>query len=387
VGNEGQKTDRVEWTPPDPALRTADIALRPFVVDDADAVAAACADDAIVRFTFMEEGLTADGARRWIERGNEWWSHGHPRFAIVARTAGSLLGQVGIAADDRQRSAEAYYWVSAKARGRGVATNALGLVADWAFDNGIERLCLLIHPDNRASMRLGARMGFRREGVLRAYEPFKGGRPDLTSWSLLPDDDRRWHHDARDGAGQPDWKPSTTRIVEAAAASGEEIHPELRPGDERVALEQRLDQYRRVVVSKLADLEDEQASRRALRATDLTVGGVLKHLAWTEDYWFQNKLLGLDLPEPWASAPLSDDPDWPFRSSTGDSVQVLRMLYSNAVGRSREAAGRFESLDALAVAPSFSDGPVNLRWIMVHMIDETARHAGHLDLLRDEIDR
>jgi len=50
-------------------------------------------------------------------------------------------------------------------------------------------------------------------------------------------------------------------------------------------------------------------------------------------------------------------------------------------------AGRFDSLDAVAAVPSFGKGPVNLRWILVHMIDETARHAGHLDLLRDAIDR
>jgi hypothetical protein len=50
-------------------------------------------------------------------------------------------------------------------------------------------------------------------------------------------------------------------------------------------------------------------------------------------------------------------------------------------------AGRFDSLDAVAAVPSYGKGPVNLRWILVHMIDETARHAGHLDLLRDAIDR
>ena len=62
-------------------------------------------------------------------------------------------------------------------------------------------------------------------------------------------------------------------------------------------------------------------------------------------------------------------------------------LYSTACARSRAAANRFDSLDAVAAVPSYGKGPVNLRWILVHMIDETARHAGHLDLLRDAIDR
>jgi uncharacterized damage-inducible protein DinB len=164
-------------------------------------------------------------------------------------------------------------------------------------------------------------------------------------------------------------------------------NPDLQPGDERTALEQRLDQYRRIVRTKLADLDHAQASTRALDATDLTVGGIVKHLAWVEDRWFQERLVGVDPPEPWASAPLAEDPDWPFHSSDHDSVEALLSLYSSACARSRAAAARFDSLDTVAAVPSFGTGPVNLRWLLVHMIDETARHAGHLDLLRDAIDR
>jgi hypothetical protein len=163
--------------------------------------------------------------------------------------------------------------------------------------------------------------------------------------------------------------------------------PELRPADERTALGQFLDQYRHIVTSKLADLDQAHALAHGLPATDLTVGGIVKYLAWAEDRWFQGKLLGLELPEPRASAPLAEDPDWPFHSSRHDSVDQVLSLYSGACARSRVAAGRFDSLDAVAVVPSYGKGPVNLRWILVHMIDETARHAGHLDLLRDAIDR
>jgi uncharacterized damage-inducible protein DinB len=164
-------------------------------------------------------------------------------------------------------------------------------------------------------------------------------------------------------------------------------NPDLRPGDERTALEQRLDQYRHIVMTKLADLDHSQASTRVLAATDLTVGGVVKHLAWAEDRWFQERLLGAEPPEPWASAPLADDPDWPFHSSRKDSVKEILNIYSRACARSRAAAAGFASLDAVAAVPSFGKGPVNLRWILVHMIEETARHAGHLDLLRDAIDQ
>ena len=86
-------------------------------------------------------------------------------------------------------------------------------------------------------------------------------------------------------------------------------------------------------MTKLADLDQAQASTRALHATDLTVGGIVKHLAWVEDRWFQERLLGAEPPEPWASAPMAEDPDWPFHSSDQDSVEALISLYSSASAR------------------------------------------------------
>jgi RimJ/RimL family protein N-acetyltransferase len=183
----------MEWTPPDPPLHTDTLVLRPFEHKDAPAVVEACADDDIVRFTFMTEGTDEADAIAWIDRSNEWWPHGMPRFAIADPSDDHVVGQVGIAFAAHHRSAEAYYWVLPRHRQRGVASVALGLVADWSFTNGVERLCLLIHSDNSASNRLARRMGFTREGVLRSYEPIKGRRPDLVSWSLLPSDDRLWH--------------------------------------------------------------------------------------------------------------------------------------------------------------------------------------------------
>lgn len=81
-----------------------------------------------------------------------------------------------------------------------------------------------------------------------------------------------------------------------------------------------------------------------------------------------------------------DDPDWVFHSAKDQSVPELVTLYSPACEESRASAQQFDSLDATAAVPSFGKGPVSLRWVLVHMIDETARHAGHLDLLRDALD-
>jgi len=166
-----------------------------------------------------------------------------------------------------------------------------------------------------------------------------------------------------------------------------ERFPDLRPPDERTALVQRLDHYRRMVVHRIEGLDDTSASTRVLHATDLTVGGIVKHLASVEDHWFQARLLGAALPEPWASAPLAEQRDWPFHSAGQDSVESLVGLYVAACERSRAAVASFDSLDAVAALPSFGKGPVNLRWILVHMIDETACHTGHLDLLLDAIAR
>jgi hypothetical protein len=158
--------------------------------------------------------------------------------------------------------------------------------------------------------------------------------------------------------------------------------PDIQPGDERTALVQRLDQYRAITAAALVDLRWEQASARLLPATDMTIAGIVKHLAWAEDRWFQGRLLGLEMPGPW-NAPGADDPDRSMRLAAGDTVDGTIQLHFSACERSRAAVDRCESLSQLAAVPSFGIGPVNLRWILVHMIDETARHAGHLDLLRD----
>lgn len=159
-------------------------------------------------------------------------------------------------------------------------------------------------------------------------------------------------------------------------------YTDLQPEDERTALVQRLDWYRGAAEFALTDLRWKEASATLLPATDLTIAGIVKHLAWAEDRWFQGRLLGVPMPAPW-NAPGADDPDRALRLDETDTVDGIAQLYRSACARSRAAVARCGSLDRVAAVPSFGVGPVNLRWILVHMIDETARHAGHLDLLRD----
>ncbi|HLT59807.1 MAG TPA: DinB family protein [Microlunatus sp.] len=163
--------------------------------------------------------------------------------------------------------------------------------------------------------------------------------------------------------------------------------PDLAPypdlsADERTTLVQFLELYRWRVVRSLQRLGDEQARARPLPATDLTPGGIVKHLAHMEDHWFTARVGGRDLPEPWASAP-ADQPDWDFRSAAADDGAEIIALYRAACERSRQVVRELPDLDALAPRPSFGRGPVSLRWTLVHLIEETACHAGHLDLLVD----
>ncbi|MEV6283937.1 DUF664 domain-containing protein [Kribbella sp. NPDC051770] len=159
----------------------------------------------------------------------------------------------------------------------------------------------------------------------------------------------------------------------------EQHYPDL-DADERTTLTQFLDQYRHRVLTRITALTDEQARTRSIPTTDLYPGSVVKHLAHMEDHWFIARIGGGVLPEPWASAPTDN---WAFTSAADNTVAELAALYEVACNRSRAVAARLPSLDTLAPRPSFGKGPVTLRWVMVHLLEETACHLGHLDLLAD----
>ena len=155
--------------------------------------------------------------------------------------------------------------------------------------------------------------------------------------------------------------------------------------DERTTLDQFLDYHRATLLDKTDGLTADQL-RRPLPTSALTLGGLLKHLALVEDDWIQVDFLGLPPVEPWASAPFDDDRDWEFHSAADDAPEELRALYQAACRRSRDAvAGR--DLNDLSAGRSRRTGePWSLRWILTHLIEETARHNGHADLLREAID-
>ena len=171
---------------PDPLLVGSSIALRPFRIDDAAAIADACRDPDIPRFTMMADGLTEAQAIEWVKDGHERWSAGVARFAIVAPPDDRCLGHVGVALDLDMRRAETFYWLERSARGNGFASEALELVTSWAFrEFDIARCQLVTLPENVASQRVAERCGYVREGVLRAWEPVRDEQPDVVMYSRL----------------------------------------------------------------------------------------------------------------------------------------------------------------------------------------------------------
>ena len=158
------------------------VRLRPFEERDVPAIAAACQDPEIPRWTAVPSPYTEADARQWLESDEE------ESFAVVDKQSDELLGSIGVRYFDGGIG-EVGYWVKREARGRGVATRALGLVARWALvDRGLGRFQLRADVANEASQRVAEKAGFVREGVLRSALAFKGERRDVVMYSLVPDD-------------------------------------------------------------------------------------------------------------------------------------------------------------------------------------------------------
>ena len=159
-------------------------------------------------------------------------------------------------------------------------------------------------------------------------------------------------------------------------------------GDELTLLVQFLDFHRATLVQKVEGLSVDQLRTRAVPTSEITLAGMLKHLALVEDDWFQSRLFGRTDIEPWASAPFDDDHDWDWHSAVADSPNYLLDLYSSACARSRAAVAEAGgNLERMSVEPDRrTGGHFSLRWILIHMIEETARHNGHVDLIREAID-
>jgi dienelactone hydrolase/uncharacterized damage-inducible protein DinB len=156
-------------------------------------------------------------------------------------------------------------------------------------------------------------------------------------------------------------------------------------GGERELLGQYLDFQRATVLAKTEGLSREQMARRHAPSA-LTLAGLLYHLALVEESWLEKRFLGLPVREPWAGVDFAADPEWEFRTGAELEPEQLRERYRQACERSRQAAAQADTLDQLSVQPLGDGRRFTLRWVLLHLLEETARHAGHADLLREAID-
>jgi uncharacterized damage-inducible protein DinB len=158
--------------------------------------------------------------------------------------------------------------------------------------------------------------------------------------------------------------------------------------DETATLLGFLDFQRATLAWKTAGLDAAGLDARVGVST-MTLGGMLKHMALVETDWFSGSLFGRDKQPPWDAVDWKADPDWDWHSAANDSPEQLRDLWKDAVAKSRSQVAEALAeggLDQMAKR-TWPDGrSPSLRWILVHMIEEYARHNGHADLLRESVD-
>ena len=154
-------------------------------------------------------------------------------------------------------------------------------------------------------------------------------------------------------------------------------------GDEVDTAVITLERNRLTFAWKCADVDTEGLSLR-LRASSVTLGGLLKHLAWVEELSFQNQLAGRQSMAPFDQLDLESDwEDWAWSTAAEDTPDGLRALWTETVHRSREALA--EALSRGGLEQPTHDG-MSLRRLLADLIEEYARHTGHADLLREQID-
>jgi hypothetical protein len=149
-----------------------------------------------------------------------------------------------------------------------------------------------------------------------------------------------------------------------------------------------LDRLRTTFRWKADDL-DAAGLRTRIGASSLTLGGLLKHLAFVEDFQSTVKLSGQAPGEPWNSVDWDAEPEWPFTSAAADSPDELYALWESAVERARARLGAAMAdggLDQLIHVSDDEGRHASLRRLVCDLIEEYGRHTGHADLLREAVD-
>jgi uncharacterized damage-inducible protein DinB len=151
--------------------------------------------------------------------------------------------------------------------------------------------------------------------------------------------------------------------------------------DEREMLRVFLDFHRATLAMKCDDLTDDQLRERSMPPSTLTLLGLVRHMAEVERTWFRRTIAGEDVPLVWTN---EIDFQVAYDVTNADRAEAFA-AWQSEVERSRRIEAEAKSLDVLGYQPRW-DEHVSLRFVMLHLIHEYARHNGHADFLREGVD-
>lgn len=144
-----------------------------------------------------------------------------------------------------------------------------------------------------------------------------------------------------------------------------------------------LELYRETVLLKVAGLDAQQLCERSAAPSTMSPIGLVRHLTEVEAYWVREVLSGdQDVPDYYATR---ENPDGEFNLVTPESAMADLAAYEREIAVSREILEGWADLESLARGQRRGN-PVNLGWILAHLVEEYARHLGHMDVLRERID-
>ena len=171
-----------------PVLSDGRLILRPYLPDDAAAVAAMCRDETALRWLPMPDPYQLSDAEEWIAGAEQRWREAHHATWVAADAGdGRLVGSASVRIDAESEKGDIGYLVERSARRGGVATGVVALIVGWCFDElGMGRLQIRCDPRNEASRRTILACGFQVEGLLRSEIVIRGARTDSLVASLLP---------------------------------------------------------------------------------------------------------------------------------------------------------------------------------------------------------
>jgi uncharacterized damage-inducible protein DinB len=154
-------------------------------------------------------------------------------------------------------------------------------------------------------------------------------------------------------------------------------------GGEKESLQASLQRHRDVIVWKLEGLDDEQL-RRPMVDSGTNLLGLVKHLAAVEYGWFcQTFGRPVEAKCSEIESLLDDEPNADLQVAPAESTQHIVAFYARACAAADDS---INEADLVAMGTSWDGNQVSMRWVLIHMIEETARHAGHMDIMRELID-